>query len=210
VTNIDPDASGRTTILVHYYRAMVGRADVWRMRMDATTHWAIAATAAIVSFTLSDATVPHYVVGIAPLMTASLLLLEARRLTFYHLFQQRVLLLEEGLVRRALEGGDPAPELDLSTALTTHLGRTVPTMPIAKAMARRLRRVYLYLFGVQLLAWLLKLGNHPSPAHRWATFAERADTGTLPGEIVLGLAAILSVGISIFALMRGGIDREAV
>ena len=99
------DSGSRTTILVHYYRAMVGRADVWRTRMDTTTHWAIGATAAIMSFTLSNASVPHYVAGIATLMTLSFLLLEARRLTFYHLWQQRVLLLERGLVRPALWSG---------------------------------------------------------------------------------------------------------
>ena len=30
------DASARTTVMVHYFRAMVARADVWRTRMDAT------------------------------------------------------------------------------------------------------------------------------------------------------------------------------
>ena len=50
------------------------------------------ATAAIISFALGNAAVPHYVVFIASLMTLSFLLLEARRLTFYHLWQQRVLL----------------------------------------------------------------------------------------------------------------------
>ena len=89
------------TILTHYYRAMVGRADIWRTRMDTTTNWAIGATAAIMSFTLGNAAVPHYVVFIASLMTLGFLMLEARRLTFYHLWQQRVLLLEDGLIRPA-------------------------------------------------------------------------------------------------------------
>ena len=42
---MEMDSRDRSTILIHYYRAMVGRADVWRMRMDATTNWAIGATA---------------------------------------------------------------------------------------------------------------------------------------------------------------------
>ncbi|MBJ19698.1 MAG: DUF2270 domain-containing protein [bacterium] len=133
--SIDP--AQRTTILAHYYRAMVGRADIWRTRLDATTNWAIGATAAIISFTLGNDQVPHYVVFIAPLMTCSFLLLEARRLTFYHLWQQRVLLLEEGLMRPALSAAAEG-SFDLSASLEGHLGRTIPTTPLAKAVARRL------------------------------------------------------------------------
>ncbi len=99
---MDIDSRDRSTILAHYYRAMVGRADIWRTRMDATTNWAIGATAAVISFALGDASTPHFVVYIASLLTLSFLFLEARRLTFYHLWQQRVLLLENGLIRSAL------------------------------------------------------------------------------------------------------------
>ena len=148
----------RSTILAHYYRAMVGRADVWRMRMDTTTNWAIGATAAVISFALGNDGVPHYVVYIATLMTLAFLQLEARRLTFYHLWQQRVLLLENGLIRTALRlepvegdalespplerGCDSGSGLDgLARALDVHLGQTVPSMSRTKAVARRLRRV---------------------------------------------------------------------
>jgi uncharacterized membrane protein len=219
------DSANRTTILVHYYRAMVGRADVWRMRMDTTTNWAIGATAAIVSFTLGNDSVPHYVVAIAGLMTWSFLLLEARRLTFYHLWQQRVLLIERGLMRPALSatsGGAQSAEstvtdasleeatqgLDLSAALDAHLGRTVPTMPLIKAVARRLRRVYLYLFAVQALAWSLKLTNYPTPATSLATVIERADVGILSGEVVIGAAVALAIAALVVSITRGGVDRD--
>ena len=218
------DSGSRTTILVHYYRAMVGRADVWRTRMDTTTHWAIGATAAIMSFTLSNASVPHYVAGIATLMTLSFLLLEARRLTFYHLWQQRVLLLERGLVRPALWSGgrdaenvatgagggasdDAAHQLDLPAALDPHLGRTIPSMRLSKAVARRLRRVYLYIFGVQWLAWLLKLANHPTPISSVAALRERAALGVLPGEAVLALGTAFALVGILIAVMWGGVDQ---
>jgi uncharacterized membrane protein len=208
----------RATILIHYYRAMVGRADIWRTRMDTTTNWAIGATAAIASFTLGNASTPHYVVAIAPLMTISFLILEARRLTFYHLWQQRVLILENTLVRSALDvpsSNTPSPRADaaddeeeLATALDAHLGRTVPSMPRSKAIARRLRRVYLYLFGVQLLAWLFKLSSHPTPAGSLGEVIERAHVGPLTGGTVLALAAGCLAGGWLFAAARGGIDRD--
>ncbi len=220
------DPANRTAILVHYYRAMVGRADVWRMRMDTTTNWAIGATAAIISFALGNESVPHYVVSIATLMTFSFLLLEARRLTFYHLWQQRVLLVEDGLIRPALSlslsrGGDrqssgseePGAErvagVDLSQALDPHLGRTVPTMPLSKAVGRRLRRVYLYLFAVQVMAWSLKLGIHPTPATSLAIAVERANVGLLPGEIVVAISVVAALIALFVSIARGGVDRDA-
>lgn len=205
------DSSSRTTILVHYYRAMVGRADIWRTRMDTTTNWAIGATAAIISFTLGNDSVPHYVVSIAALMTGTFLLLEARRLTFYHLWQKRVLLLEEGLVRPALSATRPdasTPAVDLATALDPHLGRTVPIMPLKKAVARRLRRVYLYLFAVQLLAWTLKLANHPTPATSLATVVERAHIGVLAGAVVIAIGGVLALAAILISITQGGVDRD--
>lgn len=203
----------RSTILIHYYRAMVGRADVWRMRMDATTNWAIGATAAVISFTLGDPTTPHYVVFIAVLLTLSFLFLEARRLCFYHLWQQRALMIEKGLIRPALHAGKAnanteEERFDLDTALDPHLGRTIPSMSIIKAAARRLRRIYLYLFAVQLLAWGLKLSSGPTPARSLPELISRADTGTIPGEIVVGLTGLGFLGAIAIAFTRGGIDRH--
>jgi len=209
------ESRDRSTILIHFYRAMVGRADVWRMRMDATTNWAIGATAAVISFALGDATTPHYVVFIAVLLTMSFLFLEARRLSFYHLWQQRVLLIEKGLIRPALHAGaaaldpvDAALEPDLEAALEPHLGRTVPIMSIGKAAARRLRRIYLYLFAVQLIAWLLKLSSDPTPASSLGELVARARTGSLPGEVVVGLAALSFLAASWIAIVRGGRDQS--
>lgn len=209
-TDMNVDPRDRHTILAHYYRAMVGRADIWRMRMDATTNWAIGATAAVISFAFGNASTPHFVVYIAVLLTLSFLFLEARRLTFYHLWQHRVLLLEKGLIRSAVavDSGDGAADFDLETALGEHLGRTVPSMPISKAVARRLRRIYLYLFGVQLLAWVLKLSSQGPAIDSFAELVSRADVGGIPGEVFFGASCLGYLGAIVFALRFGGINRE--
>ena len=98
---LDLDAKDRTTVLVHDYRAMATRADIWRTRMDATTNWAIGSSAAVLSFVLGDPDAPASAMAIASVLTFVFLMLEARRLTFYHLWQQRVLLLEDGLIAPA-------------------------------------------------------------------------------------------------------------
>ena len=202
----------RATILVHYYRAMVGRADIWRMRMDTTTHWAIGATAAVASFALGNAAVPHYVVHIASFLTVIFLLLEARRLTFYHLWQSRVLDLERTLVAPALadETTTAADLPKLEDELGPELGTTIPTMSMGKAAARRLRRVYVYLFAVQGLAWLMKLATHPEPAQDAGALVARASIGAVPGAVTLGLgAAGLAFAVGL-AVARGGVSRRSV
>lgn len=207
-------AKDRSTILIHYYRAMVGRADTWRMRMDATTNWAIVVTAGMTSFALGSAAVPHWSLAIVSLMTLSFLLLEARRLLFYNLWQRRVLLLERGLIRPALLAGEAsaereaaAVETEFREAVEPHLGRTVPEMRMRKAVARRLRRVYCYLIAVQTLAWLVKLASHPTQASSIAEVVGRAQVGPLPGAIVVGLVAGSLVVVLAFAGILGGRSR---
>lgn len=208
-----PYEKDRSTILIHHYRAMVGRADTWRMRMDATTNWAIVATAAVISFALGNSAVPHYGVFISSLLTLSFLALEARRLTFYHLWQRRVLILERGLIRPALWSGcaDGPPgtalgEADFREALDPHLGSTIPIMPLWKAAARRLRRVYVYLLGVQLIAWIFKLVSDPTPATSFAEVSARAQVAGLPGPVVFVIVGACFVAAAVAAIVFGRRD----
>jgi uncharacterized membrane protein len=182
---------------------MVSRADVWRMRMDATTNWAIGATAAVISFVLGNPDAPHYVMHLAPLMTVCFLFLEARRLTFHRLWQDRVLLVEEALVRPAVAGNAPLDARALAP-LAPHLGTTVPTMPLHRAVARRLRRVYGFLFAIQLAAWGIKLTTHPTPAATLAEVVERAHVGILSGAAVVFAALIGFAGVLVLATVAGG------
>jgi len=194
---VNSDLGSRTTVFIHYYRAMVGRADTWRTRMDTTTNWAIGATAALISFCLGSPEIPHFVVFFSSFLTFIFLLLEARRLTFYHLWQQRVLLLERRFIAPAAtpEGVGDADRATLEEEIAPHLGRTVPTMSIRKAISRRLRRVYVYLFMAQVLAWCVKLEMHPIEVQSWSEWTSRAALGPLPGPAVIGLiAATLLVG----------------
>jgi uncharacterized membrane protein len=207
---LEVGSGDRVMVLTHYYRAMVSRADVWRMRMDSTTNWAIVATAGVVSFALGDPGVAHYVVFISTLLTISFLLLEARRLTFYRFWQRRALLLEKTLLRGALspESQSVVEDERLLGLLEADLGRTVPQMPLLKAVARRLRRIYLYLFGVQLLAWALKLGSHPTPATSASELITRAHIGPLDGWAVVLFVGLQMLGGVVLALAYGGVSQN--
>lgn len=205
--------SARSTILIHYYRAMVGRADIWRTRMDTTTNWAVGTTAAVVSFAWGEASTPHFVVLAASLLTLIFLLLEARRLTFYHLWQHRAMILEEALIRPAIAGrdDDEASQADLDTLekeLSPELGRTIPSMPMQRAVARRLRRVYIYLFAVQVLTWWLKLSSHPQPVSSLDELISRAAIGVTPGALILGGVTLAFAVEVVLALLLGGTRQK--
>lgn len=206
------DSGDQATIFIHLYRAMVGRADIWRMRMDATTNWAIGTTAAVGSFALGNPELPHYVVLIASLLTLCFLMLESRRLTFYHLWQNRVLQIEKGLILPALHAPSTGEAIELDptfiSGLDRELGQTVPTMPMRKAAARRLRRVYFYLFAAQWLAWILKLSTHPSPAESAAEVIARAGIPGVSGPICFAGSLFALAAAAVLALMFGGIDQR--
>ncbi len=220
MSGIDLPAGDRTTVLVHYYRAMVGRADIWRMRIDTTTNWAMVSTAGVVSFALGSVAMPHYVLLLAPLLNVFFLFLEARRLTFYHLWQRRVLWLEDAMVRPALRGLAGGPDAsddaalpggagsDPVAALDAQLGATIPVMPRRKAAARRLRRIYLYLFAFQVLAWGLKVASHPEAVASIGGFFDRAGVGAVPGEAIFAALLMLLGAAAVLARVEGGPDRR--
>ena len=71
-----------------------------------------------------------------------------------------------------------------------------------------MRRIYLYLFAVQLLAWFLKLSGQPTPIGSFSEFVSRAETGFLPGSAMLALTFAGFAGLAIFAFHFGGVDRS--
>lgn len=157
----------------------------YRTRLDTTTNWAVVASAGLITFTLGDKTVPHYVLLMAVFLSTVFLTMEARRYRFYELARRRVRLLEAGFYAEVL-GGQPA---DWITPLRESL--TQPQLPITllQALTVRLRSAYLGLLGIVYAAWLLKLYLLQRP------FPESAQIGIVPGWVVLSLAALALLGL---------------
>src|SRR6187551_1025105 len=82
------------TVLVHYYRGELTRMISWRDRLDRTTNWAIGALAAMLSISLASDEAHHAVLLFAMLLIHVLLVIEARRYRFFHVYRARVRLLE--------------------------------------------------------------------------------------------------------------------
>ncbi|MDX1674900.1 MAG: DUF2270 domain-containing protein [Longimicrobiales bacterium] len=185
-----PDLSDTT--LTHFYRAVVGHADVWRQRMDATTNWAAATTAGMITFAFSNASSPHFVLLVALFFDGVFLIMESRRYQAYDRWRRQFHALNRYLIAPALEGSDKVSESGWQEILED-LSRTVPHLSLWQAMGYRMRRNYGYLFGVVLLAWTLKLQIHPEPAADLAETVTRADVGLVPASWVLALVGAFVV-----------------
>lgn len=192
-------------VLVHFYRASVMHADVWRQRLDATTNWAVVTTAAIITFAFGGRESAPFVLLLALLFDTFFLVMESRRYQSYNLWQRRIRYLHQFLVAPALRG-DPEVSTeriqDGLNALAVDLGRNLPAMPLWAAMGYRIRRNYGPLVTLVIVTWLLKLYVHPDVAASWSDFVFRAHMGPLPGSwVLLGVALFfgLYIGLAVKA-----------
>ena len=82
------------TAMVHFFRAEVNRANVWRQRLDTTTNWAVVSTGATLSIAFSQPEIHHSIIILNTLLVMWFLLIEARRYRYYELWSYRVRLME--------------------------------------------------------------------------------------------------------------------
>jgi uncharacterized membrane protein len=110
MTTSGPPPPARDQVLVHFYRAVVMHMDVWRQRMDATTNWAAATSAVMITFALGNVESPHFVLVIAFGFDLVFLLMESRRYQIFDLWRRRFRLLNRHLIVPALLGEARAGE----------------------------------------------------------------------------------------------------
>lgn len=144
------------TLISHYYRGELSRMISWRDRLDRTTNWAIGALAAMLSISLASERAHHSVLLFAMLVILVLLIIEARRYRFFHVYRARVRLLEREYFAAMFAPGPPSGARINLAELSEALRAPRFTVSLAQAMSRRLRRNYGWIFLLVLLAWLVK------------------------------------------------------
>lgn len=183
------------TVLAHYYRGEIARMISWRDRLDRTTNWAIGAIAAMLSISLASGQAHHSVLLFAMLLTQVMLLIEARRYRFYHVYRARVRLIEREYFAPLFEpdrrGTDPG-----LASLYADLREPRFTITLLQAMSRRLRRNYCWIFVVVLLAWLVKTVSamaygHARLVRSVGQFLDNTAIAGIPGiAVVLGVCLL--------------------
>ena len=195
------------TAMSHFYRGEVGRIMAWRARLDNTTNWAITATSTIFTVAFSIERVPHIIFVFNIAIVTIMLWIEARRYRFYDAFRARVRMLEAHFLVPVVMQRASALEGDWRKLLAEDL--IVPGFKITTfdALGRRLKRNYVFIYIVILVAWITKIFLHAQPAiDSWTAFYRALSVGTsIPGWLVaifLAFTLIAVVGVSYWSAVR--------
>ncbi|UIK07293.1 DUF2270 domain-containing protein [Neorhizobium galegae] len=205
----------KANMIIHYYRGELGRMTSWRDRIDRTTNWSITVVAALLSVSLSTPTSHHGVVLFAMLLISLLLLIEARRYRFFDVYRARVRKLERHYFAQALY---PQADLkpDWAQAIATSLRNPCFLISYREALFRRVRRNYVWMYVILLMAWLLKISTpkllpndtQADVVFSWSEAVSNAALGPLPGWSVIALVAVLYAAVIFSALHREPDDGE--
>jgi uncharacterized membrane protein len=183
--------SEEITALAHYYRAEVQRSLAWRERLDRTTNWAVAGTAAFLGFGFSHPDIHHLFFFFGFAILYILLFVESRRFRFYDAYEYRVRLLNQhfvyGILAENALRGDPEPGEGVSwrAEIASDIRYPQYKMSLRQAFSQRLRANYIYMFIVLIFGWLLKILSHPKTADTWELFIDHAAIGPLSGYFTL-------------------------
>lgn len=199
---IDPDedppvaicGSAEVGALAHLYRAEVYRSTIWRQRLDMTTNWAVVSTgiAFSVAFASEEASpLPIVLVG---LLSVMFLVLEARRYRYFYVWKFRARMIEITNYVPILRGQGASIAMDKGTALSDDYLRPRHRISALRAIGRRLRRNYGWIFAIQAAAYFAKIGIHPTDVSSWDEFLYRAHIGPIPGWMALLSGLVFHAG----------------
>jgi len=179
------------------------RETTWRSRLDQTTTWGVTVVAAILTFAFSSADNPHYIILVGILAVSLFLLIEARRYRDYDVYRSRVRLFQQNLLADALDPSEGLEHEDWRSKLSQDYRR--PTLKVStwEATANRLRRIYLPLLIVLLVAWLFRITAF-APNESLLTTASIA---VVPGPLVIAVIALYY--IAMIAIVLWPRSREA-
>jgi uncharacterized membrane protein len=193
---------GYVNAMSHFYRGELGRIMVWRQRLDITTNWAITSSTAIITIAFSNREVPHIIFFFNLAIVWVMLWIEARRYRFYDAFRARVRMLEAHfLVPMVMENREML-QGEWKKLVCEDL--ILPSFKITRleAVGRRLKRNYVFIFILIMVAWITKIFLHANaPLQGVPGFYAALSIGHIPSWLVafIFVSTLLSVsGITIY------------
>jgi uncharacterized membrane protein len=188
------------TALAHLYRGEMYRSKIWRTRLDATTNWAVATTGVALSVAFSSkesSPLPLILVG---LLVVIFLGIEVRRYRYFDIWRTRVRILEVCLYGPILRGEGVSTSSGWNRVLADDYAQMRFHIGFWEAAGRRLRRNYVWIFGIQAISYLAKIMIHPTPVKTLDELWARAAVGTLPGQVVLLVGALFHLALATLAV----------
>src|SRR5436309_310028 len=176
---------GYVNAMSHFYRGEMGRIMVWRQRLDVTTNWAITSSTAIITIAFTTREVPHIIFFFNLAIVWVLLWIEARRYRFYDAFRARVRMLEAHFLVPMVMENRQMLQGEWKKLVCEDL--SCPCFRISKleAVGRRLKRNYVFIFVLILVAWLTKIFLHATaPINDIVSFYHALRIGHIPSWLV--------------------------
>jgi len=187
--------------LAHLYRGEVYRSTVWRTRLDSSTNWAVVTTGIALSATYSSAEASPLPMVLVGLLVSVFLLFEARRYRYFNVWRARARLLETDFYAPMIKGEGVRLDSGWAELLANDYVDPRYHISFARAIGRRLRRTYAWIFVIQAIAYYGKLAIHPAPLVSLAELWQRAAIGPIPGGLVVAAGILFHGGWAVFALI---------
>jgi uncharacterized membrane protein len=195
--------------LAHLYRGEVYRSTVWRTRLDSTTNWAVVTTGIALSVTFSSTQASPLPMVLVGLLVSVFLLYEARRYRYFNVWRARARLLETDFYAPMIRGEGICLDSGWTELLAKDYCEPRYHIDFSRAIGRRLRRTYAWIFVIQAIAYYGKLAIHPVPLATLADVWERAAIGPIPGGLVVLAGLFFHGGWAVFALVTLRIEIAA-
>ncbi|MDQ2868284.1 MAG: DUF2270 domain-containing protein [Verrucomicrobiota bacterium] len=193
---------GYVAAMSHFYRGELGRIMIWRQRLDITTNWAITSSTAIITIAFANRDVPHIIFFFNLAIVWVMLWIEARRYRFYDAFRARVRMLEAHFLVPMVMENRLMLQGEWKKLVCEDL--ILPSFKISRfeAVGRRLKRNYVFIFILIMVAWVTKIFLHADHAMESThDFYHALRVGHIPSWFVASifLATLASViGITIY------------
>lgn len=185
------------TAMSHFYRGEMGRIMSWRSRLDPTTNWAITSTSTIFTVAFSIEKVPHIIFFFNIAIVAIMLWIEARRYRFYDAFRARVRMLEAHFLVPIVAQNTSLLQGEWQKLVCEDL--LLPSFKISafEAVGRRMKRNYVFIFMIILVAWVTKIFLHAQPKiDSFDSFYAALQVGTsIPSWLVAGIFVFTFVSV---------------
>ncbi|HXW24595.1 MAG TPA: DUF2270 domain-containing protein [Xanthobacteraceae bacterium] len=192
--------------LAHLYRGEIYRSTAWRTRLDSSTNWAVVTTGIALSATYSSAEASPLPMVLVGLLVIVFLLFEARRYRYFNVWRARARLLETDFYAPMLRGEGVRLDAGWTELLAKDYVDPRYHISFVRAVGRRLRRTYAWIFVIQFIAYYGKLAIHPAPLATLADFWQRAAIGPIPGVAVVAAGLLFHAGWALFALVTYRIE----
>jgi uncharacterized membrane protein len=193
--------------LAHLYRGEIYRSTIWRTRLDNTTNWAVVTLGIALSVTFSSQEASPLPLLLAGILSIVFLIFEARRYRYFNVWRARARWLERNFYAPMLRGEDLKSDTHWTKVLANDYCEPRHHISLARAMGRRLRRNYIWILGIQTVAYYGKIAIHPVPVSSLSELVRRASLGPIPGELMLLAGVIFSAGWIGFAAITLFLDR---